>query len=53
VLELMILSAECGARLELEVSGPDREEAVVGLCALVEAQFHQAEENASSTTTRP
>ena len=36
ILDLMTLGAGAGAQLELEVSGPDSEEAVAALCELVE-----------------
>ncbi|MGO9924199.1 MAG: HPr family phosphocarrier protein [Isosphaeraceae bacterium] len=36
ILDLMLLTAECGARLELEAIGPDAEEATALLAALVE-----------------
>ncbi len=40
ILDLMTLGAESGAKLELEVSGPDSEEAVAALCELVESRTH-------------
>ena len=42
ILDLLSLAAECGARLELEVSGPEPEEAADALCKLIEARFHEA-----------
>jgi phosphocarrier protein len=42
ILDLLGLAAERGARLELEVSGPDAMEAAAALCDLVEARFHEA-----------
>lgn len=36
VLDLMMLAAGCGARLELELTGPDAESAAAALCALIE-----------------
>jgi len=42
ILDLLSLAAECGARLELEVSGPDAEAAASALCELIEARFHEA-----------
>jgi phosphocarrier protein HPr len=36
VLDLMMLAAGCGARLDLEVTGPDAEPAAAALCALIE-----------------
>jgi len=35
ILDLITLAAECGARLEIEASGPDAEQAVAALCDLV------------------
>jgi phosphotransferase system HPr (HPr) family protein len=43
VLDLMLLAAERGASLELEASGPDAEDAVAALCALIEVRFHEQE----------
>ena len=40
ILDLMTLGAESGALLELEVSGPDSEEAAAALSELVESRFH-------------
>jgi len=44
ILDLTTLVAECGSRLEIEVHGPDAEEAIAALCALVEGGFGDAEE---------
>ena len=33
ILDLITLAAECGARLELEATGPDAEAAAAALCA--------------------
>jgi phosphocarrier protein len=44
ILDLMMLAAECGAPLELEVSGPEAAEATAALCALIEARFHEDED---------
>ena len=41
ILDLLSLAAECGVRLELEVSGPDANEAAAALCELIEARDHQ------------
>jgi phosphocarrier protein len=39
VLDVMFLAAPCGARLDLEASGPDAEEAVRALAALFAGGF--------------
>jgi phosphocarrier protein HPr len=44
ILDLMMLAAECGAPLELEVNGPEAEEATAALCALIDARFHEDED---------
>jgi phosphocarrier protein HPr len=41
ILDLAILAAECGARLDLEADGPDAEASLAALCELVEARFHE------------
>jgi phosphocarrier protein HPr len=43
ILDLIMLGAQCGARLEIEVSGPDAEEATGALGALIEEGFHEDE----------
>jgi phosphotransferase system HPr (HPr) family protein len=43
ILDLMMLGAGCGARLEIEILGPDAEEATAELCALVEQGFREEE----------
>lgn len=43
ILSLSTLAAEQGTVLELEARGPDAEEAVAALAALVEARFHEDE----------
>lgn len=45
ILDLMMLAAGCGARLELEATGPDAEEATDALCALIEQGFQVDEES--------
>ena len=40
----MTLAAGCGASLELEVNGPEAEEATAALIALIESRFHEDEE---------
>jgi len=44
ILDLAALVAECGTLLELEVRGPDADEAIAALCALVEGGFGEAED---------
>ncbi len=44
ILDLMMLAAECGTPLDLEVSGPEAPEATAALCALIEDRFHEDEE---------
>jgi phosphocarrier protein len=41
ILSLVMLSAECGARLELEAIGPDAEAATAALCTLIAEGFHE------------
>ncbi len=43
LLELTMMAAECGTRLELEARGPDAEAAVEALAELVLARFHEDE----------
>jgi phosphocarrier protein len=43
ILDLLSLAAGCGARLELEVTGPDANDAAVALCELIKRRFHEAE----------
>ncbi len=40
ILDLITLGAGCGAHLEIEVIGPDAEEATAGLYALIDEGFH-------------
>jgi phosphocarrier protein HPr len=42
ILDLLSLAAECGARLELEVSGPNANEATAALCEVIEARYTKA-----------
>ena len=46
ILDLVSLTAECGATLDLEAHGPDAEEALDALADLVSAGFHMADEYA-------
>ncbi len=41
ILDLLTLGAKCGARLEIEINGPDADEATGALRALVEDGFHE------------
>ncbi len=41
ILDLMTLAAGCGARLEIEATGLEAEEAIAALGALIEARFHE------------
>lgn len=43
ILDLTSLAAECGTRLDLEALGPDADDALDALAALVSAQFHEQE----------
>jgi phosphocarrier protein HPr len=43
LLELTMMAAECGTRLELEARGPDAAAAVEALAGLVRARFHEDE----------
>jgi phosphocarrier protein HPr len=45
ILEMTGLAAECGAELDLEATGPDAEEALGALAALVAAGFHMEDES--------
>jgi len=42
ILDLLCLAAQCGDHLELEVSGPEAEDAASALCELMQARFHEA-----------
>ena len=44
LLDLAMLAAGCGTRLELEARGPDAEAALAALAALVAAGFHEGDE---------
>ncbi len=44
LLELTMMAAECGTRLELEARGPDAGAAVEALAELVSARFYENEE---------
>jgi phosphocarrier protein len=44
LLELTMMAAECGTRLELEARGPDAAQAIEALAELVAARFHEDED---------
>lgn len=46
ILDLVGLTAECGATLDLEARGPDALEAIAALADLVAASFHMPDEDA-------
>ncbi len=46
ILELALLAAECGTRLELEAREPQAEAAVDALAELVLAKFHEGPDGA-------
>ena len=41
IMGLMMLAAAVGTRIEISASGPQRDEAMAALAALVEAGFHE------------
>ena len=47
ILDLTILAAGCGKRLDLEASGPDADEAILALAILVEAGFYEVAQEES------
>ena len=44
LLELTMMAAECGTRLELEARGPDAAQAIEALAELVSARFYENED---------
>ena len=44
LLELTMMAAECGTRLELEARGPDAEQVIEALAELVSARFYEDED---------
>ena len=44
ILDLTMMAAECGTRLELEACGPDAVEALDALAELVSARFYENED---------
>jgi len=53
ILDLAMLAAECGTRLELEASGPDAERAISALSALIEGGFDENETVEGRDETSP
>ena len=49
VLDLTMLAADCGALLELELSGIDAQEAATALCDLIEQGFHEDEDGSGAS----
>jgi len=47
ILDLTLLAAECGTRLDLEALGPDAVAAIEALAKLVMAQFREGEDAAA------
>lgn len=43
VMSLMLLAAACGTELELETDGPDEQQALEGLCELINDRFEEGE----------
>ncbi len=41
IMGLMMLAASTGTEIEIEASGSDCQQAIAGLCELVEAKFHE------------
>ena len=44
IMSLLLLGAPVGSELMLTVEGDDEDEAFAGICALVEAGFHELDE---------
>jgi phosphocarrier protein len=40
ILDLLMLAAECGARLEVEATGPDADAAAAAVCEFIAEGFH-------------
>jgi phosphocarrier protein len=45
IISIMILAAECGSRIKLKIDGPDEEEAMEALLALIGNKFNFKEED--------
>jgi len=41
IMGLMMLAAACGSEIEIQASGPQAQEALAALCALVEGGFEE------------
>ncbi len=44
IMSLLLLGAPVGSQLELRVEGEDEDDALQGICALIEAGFHELDE---------
>jgi phosphocarrier protein len=44
IMDMMLLAAEQGSRLELEAMGPDADAALAALASLIEARFHETDD---------
>lgn len=44
IMSLLLLGAPVGSELELTVEGEDEDAALEGICALIEAGFHELDE---------
>jgi phosphocarrier protein len=53
LLELTMMAAECGTRLELEARGPDAVQAVEALAGLISARFHEDDEGGPTDGAPP
>lgn len=45
IMSLLLLGASVGSQLELSIIGDDEDDAFDAVCALVEAGFHELDEN--------
>lgn len=45
IISIMILAAECGAKIRLKITGDDEEEAMEALSGLIENKFNFKEED--------
>lgn len=50
ILDLTLLAAECGTRLELEARGPDAGEAIEALVGLIESQFGEGDSESGDSS---
>ncbi len=45
IMSLLLLGASVGSQLKLSINGDDEDDAFDAVCALVEAGFHELDEN--------